>query len=97
MSERREKYMSPTQIPFRDYPPIVDLLVLKESKSITGHVTLATAIALEVSLLTEGGTLVLKCDPKHGKDEFIPFVFSYIPPFVHSYNANYTIRLTALV
>ena len=40
--------MSPTHYIFRDYPPIVDLLVLKESKSITGHETMATAIAPEV-------------------------------------------------
>ena len=32
-----------------------------------------------------GGTLVLKCGLKHGKDEVIPLVVSCMSPFVHSY------------
>jgi hypothetical protein len=40
----------------------------------------------EISVCTSSVTVVLKCSPKHSKDEVIPLVVSYIFPFVHSYN-----------
>ena len=46
----------------------------------------------EINSTLQGVTLLLKCGPKHGKDEVILFVLSCISPFVHSYNPNYTIR-----
>ena len=39
-----------------------------------------------LTFLFPRGTVVLKCSPKHSKDEVIPLIVSYISPFVHSYN-----------
>jgi hypothetical protein len=86
MSERREKYTRPTQI--LSHPFYVGV---RKPQGYYGNALLwwyAGCI-----FFTFRGTLGLKCGPKHGKDEVIPLVFSYISPFVHSYNPNYTNRL----
>ena len=55
----------------------------KFSLSIMEQETMATAKRQKFHFLLQGGTLVLKCGPKHCKDEVIPFVFSYILTGVH--------------